>query len=563
MDLSLKKREDLISALRSLRLQVKDLKKQLELASPRGSVAHEGFQALWDHTADGIVIVDALTGLIHDCNSQAEGLFGLPRDKLTGTSLAELFGKESRQAVDGLLRACGEQGKKGQCELPLRRNEGARAWVGLSCVAFEAEGSRFAQIAFRDITESKELAEALRSKEEQARMFLGHLPGIAYRGDLHARAEVFYGAVQAITGYTAEEFCIGALAWEDLVVPEDAARFKQDSARLCSQPGCLIEREYRIVCRDGGIRWIWESALNICNAAGRPYAVEGVLLDITARKVLETHLEESERRYRLLTEKTRDFILVVNGGMRVEYVNDALCRQFGLAAKDMAGRPMSDFLSAESFVKRRANIRKVFDSGKNLHVENEVELGGKLFYLDTWVVPLKDARGKVVSAMCISRDISQRKQYEDALRRTELTLREQKLELEKKNIALEEMFRQVELEKEKIRQQVVSNVDTLLVPTLRRARRHSEMTPQFSRIIEAHLHDLVSAFGKRLSEARSRLSQREIEICGMVKAGLSSKDIAHELHISRPTVERHRNNIRRKLGLVKKSVNLSSFLKEQ
>ncbi|MGA1825533.1 MAG: helix-turn-helix transcriptional regulator [bacterium] len=57
-----------------------------------------------------------------------------------------------------------------------------------------------------------------------------------------------------------------------------------------------------------------------------------------------------------------------------------------------------------------------------------------------------------------------------------------------------------------------------------------------------------------------RLTLREIEICNLIKNGLSSKEISNLLYISLPTAEKHRNNIRKKLGIVKKNINLSSYL---
>ncbi|MCX6356103.1 MAG: helix-turn-helix transcriptional regulator [Candidatus Aureabacteria bacterium] len=57
-----------------------------------------------------------------------------------------------------------------------------------------------------------------------------------------------------------------------------------------------------------------------------------------------------------------------------------------------------------------------------------------------------------------------------------------------------------------------------------------------------------------------RLTPREIEICNMIKGGLSGKEIAELLRISFKTVERHRNDIRRKFKIVGKKVNLITFL---
>ena len=78
--------------------------------------------------------------------------------------------------------------------------------------------------------------------------------------------------------------------------------------------------------------------------------------------------------------------------------------------------------------------------------------------------------------------------------------------------------------------------------------------------LEKNLTDITSAFGRKISSALSRLSPREVEICTMVRQGLTNKEIAKELHLSPLTVDKHRIQIRHKLGLSHKQVNLVSFL---
>ncbi|MCX5704461.1 MAG: helix-turn-helix transcriptional regulator [Candidatus Omnitrophica bacterium] len=77
-----------------------------------------------------------------------------------------------------------------------------------------------------------------------------------------------------------------------------------------------------------------------------------------------------------------------------------------------------------------------------------------------------------------------------------------------------------------------------------------------------YLEDLVSSFGRRITQRSAKLSPKEIEVCGMLKGGLSSKEISEFLNVSRQTIDTHRKNIRKKLGLSKKKVNLTSFLQK-
>ena len=81
-------------------------------------------------------------------------------------------------------------------------------------------------------------------------------------------------------------------------------------------------------------------------------------------------------------------------------------------------------------------------------------------------------------------------------------------------------------------------------------------------MLQYHLEELTSSFGRKITEKSVRLTPREIEICNMVKGGLTSKEISNLLNISRQTVEKHRKNIRHKLGISNKDINLTSFLQK-
>ena len=79
-------------------------------------------------------------------------------------------------------------------------------------------------------------------------------------------------------------------------------------------------------------------------------------------------------------------------------------------------------------------------------------------------------------------------------------------------------------------------------------------------MLQKNLGDITSSFAKGIVTPMFKLSPREIEVCNLVRNGLTSKEIASMLRVSPLTVERHRYNIRRKLGIVNAKVNLTTFL---
>ncbi len=117
------------------------------------------------------------------------------------------------------------------------------------------------------------------------------------------------------------------------------------------------------------------------------------------------------------------------------------------------------------------------------------------------------------------------------------------------------------MEKNKIKDDILANVDEVLMPILKKLKLKGA-SRKYTNLLRQNLEDLTSAFGRKISEKRLKLSPREIEICDMIKNGLSSKEISGLLAVSPQTVEKHRKNIREKLGISNKGVNLTTFLQQ-
>lgn len=166
----------------------------------------------------------------------------------------------------------------------------------------------------------------------------------------------------------------------------------------------------------------------------------------------------------------------------------------------------------------------------------------------------------------LQQEIAERKKAEEELLSSELRLQKQKSALEQKNIALREVIAQVEMEKKWIKEDIEANIKTVIFPILEKLKikivKDKKNAFKYIDLLLYHLNKLASPFGKELTGKIFSLTPKEIEICNMVKGGLSSKDIAGLLNISYRTVEKHRRNIRKKIGISNKNINLVSFLRE-
>lgn len=157
--------------------------------------------------------------------------------------------------------------------------------------------------------------------------------------------------------------------------------------------------------------------------------------------------------------------------------------------------------------------------------------------------------------------IVEHKTMEASLKSSETKLREQKLSLEQKNIALREIIAQVEIEKNNIRNDIMSNLNELVFPIFEKIKMRKNID-KYIDLAQDHLKELTSSFSSEVTKKSIDLTPREIEICNMIKGNLSTKEIAGLLNISHQTVDKHRKHIRKKLKLPDKKTNLASFLRQ-
>jgi len=183
-----------------------------------------------------------------------------------------------------------------------------------------------------------------------------------------------------------------------------------------------------------------------------------------------------------------------------------------------------------------------------------------VFSPDAYLV--RDSDGKPSKLIGITQDITERKQVE-----REATIAGQIMEakhaaLTEKNVTLKNIIQQVDAEKNKIKTEIRANVEHLVMPTLRLLRRKADAPMvEYVDLLDSSLKDVTSPFVNRLESNFARLSPGEIEICDLIRKGLSSKEIAEIRDVSIQTISMQRKRIRKKLDIANKGVSLPALLK--
>ena len=124
------------------------------------------------------------------------------------------------------------------------------------------------------------------------------------------------------------------------------------------------------------------------------------------------------------------------------------------------------------------------------------------------------------------------------------------------------LLKQREADKNELEEKVLLNVNQLIIPYVEKVRRGKLDAKQkaYVGILESNLNEIVSPFARHLSSKFMRLSHTELEVSNLIQQGKRPKDIAEIMNLAKSTIDFHRNNIREKLGVKNKKINLKTYL---
>jgi len=159
-------------------------------------------------------------------------------------------------------------------------------------------------------------------------------------------------------------------------------------------------------------------------------------------------------------------------------------------------------------------------------------------------------------------EITALKLTEEALKKSQAELIEQKQSLEETNIAMKVLLKQREEDKLDLEKKVLNNVKNLVLPYVEKLKnpRLKARDRTLVDIIDTHLHDIISPLLQRFTNAKILLTPQEMQVASLVKDGKTSKEIADVLNVSETTINFHRKNLRVKFGLRNTRTNLRSYL---
>jgi len=362
------------------------------------------------------------------------------------------------------------------------------------------------------------------------------------------------------------------------LLPPDAVKIRKEMIREMVRTKKPIHMEDMA---DG--RWYDSTAYPIEDEHGNITKIAAFSYDITERKKMEEELimhrdhlgklvaertevmnreiirrTEKEEQYLALVESVVEWVWETDEHFVHTYVSPRISRYLGHQPEDFLGKAPYDFMPPDGVpaLKRFVSSRKpfMFLQIPALHKNGQtilIEANGKP-YFD------RDGAFKGYRGSC--RDITEQKRTMDILKENEKQLTAQSETLKETNAALRVLLKQRENDKREMEDVFMSNIKEMVLPYVHKMQKENmEMRHRaYLDVISSNLNELMAPFLNTIRQLN--FTPKEIEVASLIRDGKTTKEIAEIMSVATSAIDSHRNNIRMKLGLVNKDVNLRSYL---
>ncbi len=273
--------------------------------------------------------------------------------------------------------------------------------------------------AIRYAIERKRVEEALRDSEERYRTILENIEDGYYETDLAGNLTAFNDSMCRISK-TPKEQLIG-LNNRRYMDPENAKRVYQtfNEVYRTGKPYRVFDWE---IARVDGTRACIEASISLRkDASGKPIGFRGIIRDVTERKRKDELLRQSEEKYRTIIETIQDGYFEVDLAGNFTFVNDVVCKRLGYSREELIGMNNRQYTDGTTAKQTYQLYNRVYRTGEPVRNFEEEIVGkdGTKAIVELSISLIRDPEGKPIGFRGLSRDITERKRAEEALRQSE------------------------------------------------------------------------------------------------------------------------------------------------
>lgn len=426
-DYLIKGQVDSTLLMRSIRyaLERKKAERQLQAAEHR-------YRTIFDNSAVAIMMVDKEERLV-SWNKFTEHLLRMSDAELLGRSVKSLYPESEWQRIRAM--SVRQKGMQHHLETRMYRSGGDLIDVDISLsVLRDTDGAVTGSIGvIRDITERREMEQALRKSEKRFRQVVENAREWIWEVDANGLYTYASPIIERILGYKPEEI-LGKKHFYDFFHPDDAEQLKAQAFEIFSRKDVFTEFQTRNLHKDGRGVFLLRSGVPILDENRKLIGYRGADADVTERARIHEILERKQKNLEAIFDSAPVGMLLVNGGMTVVRANDTIRHISGRDYREIIGKAPCEALSCahctdaadchvdadrEEECSLHTMIQVSFESGKpirSLEIRPALNYNGEI--LQPWLlvsvepVTIDSGRHVLVSID----DITDRKRAEEELR---------------------------------------------------------------------------------------------------------------------------------------------------
>ena len=367
-----------------------------------------------DRAGEGVVLLQTVNGregVIVGASAEIERILRCAKGELQGKTFAD-FVHPSRVAGMTARYRRRQMGAEvlARHEVQLLRCDGSEVHVEIRAATMEYGGKPATLVFARDISDQKQAEDRLRESEEKYRHLVENIDAVVY--SVNAQGETTYISPTFESIFRHSESELVGKPFADFIHPEDLpgsmAKFGKAMSGRLDEPW-----ECRMVMPGSG-EVFWVQGFNRPVYEGSAIVgMQGVLVDITARKKADEELRKAEERYRTLVESSPDGIVTVDSSGHVIDCNNGACSLLGYPSERLLGTDSRSLITSKT-METRSSIRADLDAAGAAEVEAElIRADGRKIPVWAKIVELRDSSQGSFQLVIYLRDIERRKKMDE------------------------------------------------------------------------------------------------------------------------------------------------------
>lgn len=403
--------------------------------------ADELKQKVFSNLNDAVMVLDANTNKVIDCNQAASKIFGYAREEIIGQTTDFLHASDAaledfRQHLNSELKL---NGLLSHYEIQMKQKNGTIFPADHSLIPMvNAEGIRTGWIGIVQDISARKLAEKiplweLEQQKLQAETAL-HVSETRFRSLFSGMMDAYFSTDMAGTIQDFNEVFSNMLGYEpvELVGKKRISLLAENwhsyDSKVISEEvlawGYSDVHEKEMVRKNGEVFPVELRTFTYRDESGNRAGMWSIVRDISERKKIEQKLYRSEEQYRTLAEAAPDMIFIIDTDDRIQYVNSFAASSYGTTPDAMINQPRSKFFGSPDGKNQLESLKKVYQTGQPVYSETKTRFPKEPIWLSTWLVPFKNGSDEISGVLGVSRNISERKIIEEKLLSAQQNLEE-------------------------------------------------------------------------------------------------------------------------------------------